>query len=680
MKKYVLGFALLLMSFAGYAQSVVFEDHFYSNSNNWFTGDSDVANGYMQDGMYYIRCKEEDGGRIFENKSSLNGSKDFTIEASLTKLWGPENKGFGLVLGSYSSSGRYYFYITQNGYYYLKYPSGWNNGWVTTSYVNKYGENKLKIVKKGNDLQYYLNGHYMAQGDYASSMVHDKIGFVVYGNSQVKVDYVKVSETSAYQANTNYQANSNSKSKSFSFGKSDNSSGKTFSFYNLEKLIREYVEKEFAQWAVKDEFETSEQYRNRIAQKDQVVKRFTQQAIEHYRDKYLEDINLNDFTVHTYDADAQTFKITLNKLGDFYLFVPLSEARNFKANQASVNFKNIDLKIKDNQWMLSYLEAYDSRTYRTYAYDITKAPDYNPVAYNPNISGLNVEIPQMDEETVANVGNRGTITQHTIELGDPDVDLNIPQTNKSKANTFALIIGNEDYTKHNVSLNANSNVDYARRDAKFFREYAIKTLGIPEENVSLITDAISSVTRREINRIVKMASVKQGELIFYYAGHGFPDPKTKDAYLIPVDVIAEEVSTNGIKLSDLYAQLAEPGIQKTTVFLDACFSGGGRNQGLIADSRFAVVKPNKDRLKGNIVVFSASSNDEVSKPYQEKKHGLFTYFLLKKLQETKGEVSYKELYDYLQREVSFNSAKNYSKQNPEVNVSLEADDWEDWKF
>ena len=79
-----------------------------------------------------------------------------------------------------------------------------------------------------------------------------------------------------------------------------------------------------------------------------------------------------------------------------------------------------------------------------------------------------------------------------------------------------------------------------------------------------------------------------------------------------------------------------------TVFLDACFSGGGREAGLIA-SRGIKVTPKKDGLTGNIVVFSATSADQTAMSYKEKHHGMFTYFLLKKLQESNGVCTYKEL-------------------------------------
>ena len=71
------------------------------------------------------------------------------------------------------------------------------------------------------------------------------------------------------------------------------------------------------------------------------------------------------------------------------------------------------------------------------------------------------------------------------------------------------------------------------------------------------------------------------------------------------------------------------------MFLDACFSGGGRDQGLLA-ARGVKIKPKEESFLGNMVVFASSSGEEKSLPYEEKQHGLFTYFLLKKLKETKG--------------------------------------------
>ena len=78
-----------------------------------------------------------------------------------------------------------------------------------------------------------------------------------------------------------------------------------------------------------------------------------------------------------------------------------------------------------------------------------------------------------------------------------------------------------------------------------------------------------------------------------------------------------------------------------------------------------------------MVVISAATGDETAWPYKEKGHGLFTYYLLKKLQSTKGNVSLGQLSDYIKTEVGKQSVvTNAKKQTPTVNVSQNmSDSW-----
>ena len=263
-----------------------------------------------------------------------------------------------------------------------------------------------------------------------------------------------------------------------------------------------------------------------------------------------------------------------------------------------------------------------------------------------------------------------------------DVDEYIPSTSQSNTQTFALIIGNEDYSSFQTGLTDEVNVSFAEKDAKYFKLYVNQCLGVPESNIIFITNATSGQMRQSIAKLNAIASKTGGNanLIFYYAGHGLPDEVTKDAYLIPVDVSGSSVQY-GIKLEDLYQSLVEHPVKKATVFIDACFSGGARNQGLIA-ARGVKIKPKKEQLKGNLIVFTASSGDQSSLPYKEKGHGIFTYYLLKKLQETKGEVEYGKLADYIKQQVSLQSVLiNSKEQDPQVNVSPSAiDNWASWTF
>lgn len=263
----------------------------------------------------------------------------------------------------------------------------------------------------------------------------------------------------------------------------------------------------------------------------------------------------------------------------------------------------------------------------------------------------------------------------------PDVDTNIPVTNIAKSNTYALIIGNEDYNSFQPDLSSEANVDYAANDSKIFKEYCVKTLGIPEKQVKLIVNATTGQMRQGLVWISNLAKLENGnaELIFYYSGHGLPDEQTKEAYLIPVDVSGSNV-TLGIKLSEVYDRLNEFASKKVLVFLDACFSGGARNKGLIV-LKGVKVRPKESRVNGNMVVLSSSTGEESSGVYKEKQHGFMTYFLLKKMQESKGNITYKELTDYVVEQVSKESALISKIQTPQVIISPNIYNiWSDWRI
>ena len=73
--------------------------------------------------------------------------------------------------------------------------------------------------------------------------------------------------------------------------------------------------------------------------------------------------------------------------------------------------------------------------------------------------------------------------------------------------------------------------------------------------------------------------------------------------------------------------------------------------------------------------------DETAWPYKEKGHGLFTYFLLKKLQQSAGEATLDELSDYLVMQVRRQSALNLKKQTPTVVPSVAVgEEWREWKL
>ena len=171
--------------------------------------------------------------------------------------------------------------------------------------------------------------------------------------------------------------------------------------------------------------------------------------------------------------------------------------------------------------------------------------------------------------------------------------------------------------------------------------------------------------------IKEIASAFAGDIqvIFYYAGHGIPNEATKDAFLLPID--GDGMSTDACySLKKLYGELGDLNARNTVVFLDACFSGSNRDGNMLASARGVALKPRKEAPKGNMIIFSAASDEETAFPYKEKGHGLFTYYLLKKLKESKGNVSLGELAEYIKTNVKQQSVVvNHKAQTPTVSAA-----------
>lgn len=256
----------------------------------------------------------------------------------------------------------------------------------------------------------------------------------------------------------------------------------------------------------------------------------------------------------------------------------------------------------------------------------------------------------------------------SFEIGTltAEVDRDIPVDPRKYHNRIALVIGNEDYTTYQSGLTKEADVKYARKDAEVFREYLVNTLGFRDETVYVLKDATAAQMNQSIDRISLLAQrTPNAEVVFYYSGHGLPDQMANVPYLIPVDGNGANLSSS-VKLIDVCTKLANSGADKVTLYLDACFSGAGRGNELIA-SRGIRVKPKLEIPPANTIVFSASSGDQPAFAYDSKQHGMFTYYLLKKLQDTQGELTYGELAGYLKSEVGRQSIiVNNALQDPDV--------------
>ncbi len=278
-----------------------------------------------------------------------------------------------------------------------------------------------------------------------------------------------------------------------------------------------------------------------------------------------------------------------------------------------------------------------------------------------------------DNQTKTRIGSLNIVKDIEPAPVVSDVDMNIPQNPQNNTNTYAFIIANENYK----SL---AKVPCAINDGKVFAEYCRKTLGVPDDNVHFNTDMSYAEMLHMVELLTKIARYSpNSHIIFYYAGHGAPIEETKEAFLMPVDAYRAD-ARYCYGLNELYSQLQALEKNRVTVFLDACFSGATRDKKMLSSVRGVEITPKKNRVGGNLVVFSAAFGDQTALSYEKQEHGMFTYFLLKKLKETKGDVTYSELKAYLEEIVSLQSLNIYEKeQNPTITTSPALGDaWQQW--
>lgn len=632
-------------SVADEARDYVFSEDFDTNSKDWFLRDTYRQYATITNGHFIIQSRN-DYPVDKSLKVALSESRNFEINTRIKFVQGNSKAAnylnwgkspFGAFEFGFSGDGRAFTVDRlKGGNYEAIIP------WTETDALKSGSRyNKLTIRKAKATYFFFINEKLVGTAPF-EDFYGRYLGFSVPSGNQLKIDYLHI----AYLQRL-----------------------------DIRQKIKNRVSRKVEQWQKRGKFEKTAAYKERMTEenRNKKIQEFTQEAInELARSKMNYSLLKND-----YDPDNEVFRLKFTNFNPVYLPVPIDEAPAFDENIDRLKFKNTQFTLNENnQFAILHLEATNPANGKTYEYDSEQLVAFNSTGLELNFDPVDVNVE--GSKTADNVQE----TKEKVVVGKPEVDTDIPRTNNKKRNTFALIIGNEDYSSFQSSLNSEVDVDYAENDARIFEQYVTHTLGVPEKNVTTLVNATLGQMQQAIAKMNSIAEItgEKAELIFYYSGHGLPDEATKEPYVIPVDVSGKNLDA-AIKLVDIYNDLTEYTTKRVTVFLDACFSGGARSQPLVA-MKGMKIKPKDHYINGNLVIFSSSTGQQSSNVYREKKHGLFTYFLLKKLQETRGDVTYKQLADYLKGKVELESVVSLEKkQTPQVKFSPKLKgQWEKWEF
>jgi hypothetical protein len=438
-----------------------------------------------------------------------------------------------------------------------------------------------------------------------------------------------------------------------------------------EDYIRKYIAPKVEEWTKWDRYsESQSQYRERVSDENtkKMYALWRAEADSVYQEKYAATIRWKNFSLKgNYDPEHETVLLTSELFGDIPLHVPKGEtARKVVEQAATLDFSAPAFTFWGGDSVeLRKINVILPSTGQSFAYDSHARLQHVDAG---DITPAVITLPPIEPKlpTVA-----------TVEIPE-NVDSVIPRTTHRNDDIYGVIIGNENYFYESTTR-------FSANDAQTFYEYCIHTLGIPAANLFLRKDATYGEMLNSLQFLKNAANAKSGNvrLIFYFSGHGMSDIKDNAMYLLPVDCSSTTLQA-ALKASALYRELSDMKAQSATVFLDACFSGTSSEGALAAlvDGAGIKITPREDALFGNLVVFSATTEAEIAYPYEEKQHRMFTYFLLKKLQMSKGDVTYRDLAKYIIANVKSSAFDvNRKTQTPKVQMSFDIkDSWENWRL
>jgi hypothetical protein len=618
-----------ILSLNAQERYALIEDNFSDNSNKWWIGRSPVGKCEIAHGEYILGYK---GTKSWASniEVDIDTDKDFVIETKLSRISGTVENGYGLTWGK-GKNGYYNFIITPKGKFYVRKVQAGQKpryliNWKSSPHIKENSmTNKIRIQKTGTELSFFANDKFLAKVPF-EPFFGNQLGFMLYQEQEIAAQYLIV-----------YGSPKGGQVKVIA----DNKQSK-------EKEIVKSPDLRIQQIAIKDDqdienLSASFGNGNSIIEPGEsievtaFVQNFGLLAAKNMEAKIK--LDLDDRNV-SFPDEYKTFELGTIESGgyakfQFFFFT----SRRFKLDE--IPFKVV-LTEKGGSYKVE-----------------------QPLGLKMNERTTNIVDVDLSKLQVQKDADMKQITE-VIELAD--VDKNIPKTGFNGRNTLAVVIGVEDYKYA-------PKVDYARRDAQVFQKYAQSVFGIPKENIYFLTDV--EATLGEFNKIfsrdgwlARRTVEDETHIVVYYAGHGAPDIRSETAYLIPYDIDPNYART-GFSINQLYSSLSSLKAKSVTVFLDACFSGKSRNDKLlISGTRGVIIKTESSAFSANnMAVISASSNDEYSAAYPEKHHGIFTYFLLKALQENAhklNELSVNEFFNSIKGNVTKRAGYLDREQTPSL--------------
>lgn len=195
MRTFLIILSILLFRITAFSQQKKFVDTTYEDSFDklklWNVWDDKDSKASIDNGSYLLEHKRTTGSWAFWRAIELDKSKDYSFEVEMEQLSGDQNYGHGIIWGLKDWENYNSFIISPSGYFQInKTESGKYSEiqeWKTTPIV-KQGVNVLKVHKKGERIQFSLNGEVlMTIESKKMKLWGNYFGMIVYNQKKVSV-------------------------------------------------------------------------------------------------------------------------------------------------------------------------------------------------------------------------------------------------------------------------------------------------------------------------------------------------------------------------------------------------------------------------------------------------------------------------------------------------------------
>ncbi|MCQ2273295.1 MAG: caspase family protein [Bacteroidales bacterium] len=272
-------------------------------------------------------------------------------------------------------------------------------------------------------------------------------------------------------------------------------------------------------------------------------------------------------------------------------------------------------------------------------------------------------------------------------LNDEYVDFNIPSIEENiNSKTYALIVADEEYT---APL---PNCDFASNDGDVLHQYFVHTLGIPTRHVKVLHNAgRQQIYDEGIHWLKDVIKAQNGDvhIIVYYAGHGVSNAKFQP-YLMPSGVDVSKIrafkSKNGvlpsgitlkgndmdkvlsqcISIDTLCGWFKKISALSYTFIIDASCNGIQRSGKEFFDMTRETKRYRAPRVREDFVIFMAADGDKTAYSFIDQHHGFFTYYILKELKYTRGEITFQDLFNNVTKNQAYESSLQNKLQEPSM--------------